>query len=560
MDQGRINLDWCLSLLQGLAGAGLRRVVISPGSRNTPLTLATVLHPRIKHDTVVDERSAAFFALGIARETAEPVALVCTSGSAVANWLPAVVEANRQQLPLILLSADRPWELQRCQANQTIDQIHLFGNQVRAFHQLPPAEASESGLRRLQSLGRELIREASMPRGGPVHVNLPLREPLVPRELPQSLPAANAEKPMSPQLGLSEEAVRMLAASLTAEQGIIVCGPCADCLAVLELAARLDCPVLADPLSGLRFASKASSVIVHYDLFLRAASQRKALSAGWVLQFGGTPVSKALQEYLNAQLAVPHWWIDASGRNMDRPNVQVETLQVSPQVVCGQLLSMDLRPSARGWQSKWLELDKQVEQRMQQQVLPLEAKIIRCVLEAVPAQSLLFSGNSMVVRFLDAFSGGLNKEISVRGNRGASGIDGNLSTFAGIASAFQGSGKVVGIVGDLTLFHDLNALSLAREQDMTLVLLNNNGGGIFDHLPQHDLPAYEACWRTPVELDHEHIAAAFGIAFSRVENETAFADALSRALSQPGMQLIEVLIDSACSNERYRNIMGQWAN
>ncbi|WP_456405112.1 2-succinyl-5-enolpyruvyl-6-hydroxy-3-cyclohexene-1-carboxylic-acid synthase [Thiolapillus sp.] len=556
MDQGRINLDWCLALLDGLVGAGVTRIVLSPGSRNTPLTLAAVLHPQLQQQVIVDERSAAFFALGMAMQSRSPVALVCTSGTAVANWFPAVAEANRQQLPLILLSADRPWELQQCQANQTIDQVKLFGEHVRAFHQLPVSE-SAAPLRRLRALGRQLVKQSSMPDAGPVHVNVSLREPLAPVKLPESVPPVKPNTPSAPILTLPEEALQTLASSISGRQGIIVCGPGPVDAAVLKLGEALACPVLADPLSGLRLLA-ASPVIRHYDLFLRSSATRQRLKARWVLHFGGLPVSRALQDYLDTQADAQQWWVDESGRWMDRPQAAVDTLQVSDGVFCRQLLDRGAPAPASGWLNEWQALERQAEQRLQQQELPLEAQIMRHALCALPAQSLIFSGNSMAVRFLDAYSDKRQQEIRVHGNRGASGIDGNLSTLSGIASTFEGEGKVLGIVGDLAFFHDLNALELARRQDMIVLLLNNHGGGIFDFLPQRELPEYDACWRTPVDLEHRHVAAAFGVDHTRVRDKEAFAEAFAVALNKPGLQLIEVVIDSAESNGLHRAVIDQY--
>ncbi len=557
MDQGRCNLDWCLALLDGLVGAGVEQVVLSPGSRNTPLILAAVLHPQLRHHVAVDERGGGYFALGMAMASGKPVVLICTSGTAVANWFPAVVEANLQQIPLILLSADRPWELQQCMANQTIDQIKLFGPHVRAFHQLPAAGFSPAALHRLRMLGRQLVRESTGVAAGPVHANISLREPLVPESLPQSFSAVEVKPLARAQPVLPQDGLQDLAAILAGRKGVIVCGPGAACPEVLRLGEALGCPVLADPLSGLRFSSSGGA-INRYDLFLRSKVNAVQLRAEWVLHFGGAPVSKALQQYLDEHGCVPYWWADASGRSMDRPGMAIETLPVSAQHLCRQLLSREL-PSAQNWLKAWRALNQQVETRLQQLELPLEVQVVRHALRELPEQSLLFSSNSMSVRFLDAYSGG-NKDIAVYGNRGASGIDGNLSTLAGIASMRRGEGKVLGIVGDLAFFHDLNALALARHQDMILLLLDNQGGGIFDFLPQRALPEYEACWRTPVALDWGQASAAFGVTSVQVRDMNAFVQAFSRAVMGKGMQLIEIVIDSAHSNALHQNIAAQWAD
>ncbi len=555
-DQGQINLNWCLALLDGLVSAGVSEIVLSPGSRNTPLTLAAILHPQLTYHVIVDERSAAFFALGLARKSEGPVALGCTSGTAVANWMPGVVEANQQQIPLLLLSADRPWELQQCSANQTIDQIKFFGQQVRAFHQLPLAEGEEKSLQRIMSLGRQMVRQTMMPCPGPVHANLPLREPLV----AEVVPDGHKPVPVIPQrdgeVRLDADTVQKTASILSAKPGIIICGPSADSRAILELGDALACPVLADPLSNLRYCS-ATDAVVHYDLFLRHA-QCADLVAEWVLYFGETPVSKPLQTYLHGQAKARHLRVDKNAREMLQGGVILETLVASDQAFCSQMLQETLRPAASAWHQQWQLFEQQAITLLQKLKLPPEGQLIRQALQELPPQSNLFVGNSLTVRFMDTYSGRQEKNFSVFGNRGASGIDGNLSTLSGIASASPATEKVLGIMGDLSLFHDLNSLATARNQDMILLLFNNHGGGIFDYLPQVSLPDYEACWRTPVTLDHEHIAKAFHIAYVKVEALNEFEALFTKALQSPGMQLIEIMVDSAESNRRHRTITDSW--
>jgi 2-succinyl-5-enolpyruvyl-6-hydroxy-3-cyclohexene-1-carboxylate synthase len=550
-DQGRINLDWCLALLDGLVSAGVSDIVVSPGSRSTPLTLSAVLHPQLNYHVVVDERGAGFFALGLARKSNRAVALVCTSGTAVANWMPAVVEANHQQTPLLLLSADRPWELQQCAANQTIDQVKFFGDQVRGFHQLPVAEMAAHALSRVQRLGRQAVRQATALNAGPVHINIPLREPLAPDELPRTHQEVTVDIVKDDGIRLNDDLVQGIVARLSGKPGVIVCGAGADSVAIAELGEALTCPVLADPLSGLRF-SPAVTALAHYDLFLHATASHD-LKADWVLYFGATPVSKSLQNYLEHQTKATHWRVDQSGREMGRGSIVAEILSASDQQFCKQLLGRGLSGTSPAWKSQWLSLEQQVEHELQQRRLPPEGQVIRQALRQLPAHSSLFAGNSLSVRFMDAYSGSLDKGFDVYGNRGASGIDGNLATMSGIASASEK--KLLGIVGDLTFFHDLNSLALARSQDMIVLLLNNQGGGIFDFLPRLSLPDYETCWRTPVPIDHEHIAGAFGISYARVEEIDEFEDVFWSAMEGSGMQLIEVMTDSVQSRLLHRNII-----
>ena len=257
-DAGAANLRWAMALVDGLTAAGVRHAVISPGSRSTPLALACLRHPRLRTWIQVDERSSGFFALGLSKADRRPVMIICTSGSAPANWFPAVIEANHGLIPLILLTADRPPELRDCGANQAIDQVKLFGGQVRASHELPLAEATAEALQNLSWLAARAVDQSRWPLPGPVHINVPLREPLVPSGiLPEydvaAFPATVSYPAMLPP---ADEIVRW-ATELSGRRGLIVCGEgeYSDGFpaALAQLAEQLACPVLADPLSNLRF-------------------------------------------------------------------------------------------------------------------------------------------------------------------------------------------------------------------------------------------------------------------------------------------------------------------
>jgi 2-succinyl-5-enolpyruvyl-6-hydroxy-3-cyclohexene-1-carboxylate synthase len=316
-DTGTVNLRWCAALLAGLVEAGVEEIVISPGSRNTPLTLAADLNPDLRCWVQIDERSAAFFALGMAKASRKPVALQCTSGTAAANWFPAVVEASQTGIPLILLTADRPWELQQCGANQTIDQIKLFGSHVQAFHQLSEADGADKALRRVRQLAVQVVQESLWLKPGSVHVNVPLREPLLPEETPPSLPLSGEERrgaahscpsPDKGRLGgVSFPPPAQLAQiydAISGKPGLIVCGEgdYADAFpsALMALAQTLAAPVFADPLANLRFGEHVSEhLLSRYDAFLRDVTFTGSHTSQWVLRFGTMPVSRALQQYLS---------------------------------------------------------------------------------------------------------------------------------------------------------------------------------------------------------------------------------------------------------------------
>ncbi|BAO43570.1 2-succinyl-5-enolpyruvyl-6-hydroxy-3-cyclohexene-1-carboxylic-acid synthase [Thiolapillus brandeum] len=558
-DPAKINLEASLALLDGLVGAGLERLVYSPGSRNTPLTLAAIRHAQVDECPAVDERSAAWLALGMARVSRRPVALVCTSGTAVANWHPAVVEADRQGIPLVLISADRPWELQQCAANQSIDQEGLFGRHVRAFHPLSPPDGLSDSIRRLRALGRQLLRESLGVDPGPVHLNFPFREPLVPLEPPGVSPAVTVEPLYSPVPALAPGELALLARQLKQGNGVIVCGPGDPLPEVLRLGEACGAPVLADPLSGLRFTgSRETDPLAGYDLFLRDQALARNLQPDWILHFGGLPVSRSLQNWLAGQTQARYWWVNPAGRTLDLPGASVETLPVSPDWLSQALPAMLPAGKSRDWCQAWQQQERRVRRLLEQVSPPLEVQVLRRLVDQLPDDSLLFLANSLPVRFFDACSGIRHTNVAVYGNRGASGIDGNLSTLAGLTRAWHGSGLAVGIVGDLAFFHDLNALSLCRQQDILLLLFNNGGGGIFDYLPQVGLAEHEQGWRTPVPLAYEHLAAAFGIPYQRLEQVEDMESVLTGLLPEKGCRLLEIVIDAEVSRQQYQEFTNQF--
>jgi len=543
-EQAIENLIWASHLIHGLAASGITHAVISPGSRSTPLTLACLQHSGLKTWVQVDERSAAFFALGLAKACQQPVILICTSGSAPANWYPAVIEADMGATPLILLSADRPAELRDCGANQSIDQTHLFGSHVRAFHELPPADARPAMLRYLRTLTARVVDQCRWPLPGPVHVNVPLREPLVP-----TAPLAPVEyiahvEVSHPHPSLSAEEVALLARKLAGGKGLIICGAgnhdSGFPTAVSFLARKLACPVLADPLSGLRFGNHdRASVLCRYDAFLRRRKFKENLNPDWVLRFGTMPVSKTLQQFLAAQPGIDHIVVDANGCWPDPLHQATRLVRADSAILCRQLESTLELPVP----SPWLEAFLAEERRaagLAQQNAPLEADVVRTIVDLLPDGGTLFSGNSMAIRDLDAFSGSGEKSLQIIGNRGASGIDGNVSTALGLAGG--STSTVVALLGDLAFYHDMNGLLAAQGLDVVFVVLNNGGGGIFEYLPQAQLEYFERAWLTPLGLDFAHAATMYGLAYKKISQAADFPAALALALVG-GAHLIEVMVE-----------------
>lgn len=548
------NLRWAMALVEGLVAAGVDRAVISPGSRSTPLTLACLRHPGMKSWIQVDERSAAFFALGLAKAERRPVALVCTSGSAPANWFPAVIEASYGLTPLILLTADRPSELRDCGANQTINQVGLFGGQVRASHELPPAGSTPQALRGLGFVAARAADQSRWPLPGPVHINVPLREPLVPSgglpEYEVAMPKAVSYPGMQPPA----DEIAALAKELSGRPGLIVCGegiyrdgfPAA----LAQLAEALACPVLADPLSNLRYgAHDRSRVLSRYDAFLRRENFAGNHRPEWVLRFGAMPVSKQLQNYLATCVAATHILVEQHGRWPDPLHQTTHLLRADPAAVCAALTAARLLPASAVWLEGFAAQERRAGALADAAGKPVEAEVVASLTRRL-AGGCLFSGNSMAIRDLDCFASGGDASLRIVGNRGASGIDGNVSTALGLCAAQDK--PVVALLGDLTFYHDMNGLIAARGVNITFIVLNNGGGGIFSYLPQAGLEDFERAWLTSTELDFSHAARMYGLNYRKVETGVDFDVALAAALEHDGPDLIEVTIDREVSVARHK--------
>ncbi|NEX22609.1 2-succinyl-5-enolpyruvyl-6-hydroxy-3-cyclohexene-1-carboxylic-acid synthase [Thiorhodococcus mannitoliphagus] len=605
--QACINLQWSLALMDGLIEGGMRRLIVSPGSRSTPLVLAGQRRPGLELTAILDERSAAFFALGLARASGRPVGILCTSGSAPAHWLPAVIEASESEIPLILLSADRPPELRGWGANQTIDQSALFSGYIRGFHDPGPAEDTPGALKMIRALGLRAATTSRSSPPGPIHLNLPFREPLVPSsecsELIASPPttspllqrgargdfgrhrshqeaieghllsaagcdtAAESRTQSGPTAGqdwpITDRARAHLdELPLSTGCGVICCGPgalskaAAD--ALWKAAMVLNVPVLCDPLSGLRFGPAGPGRITRYDSFLRNAPIAEALKPDWVLRIGRAPVSKTLLGWLADR---PTILLDPGGRWSD-PNHDVRwRLRLQPEAFFELILSAEwerdeISPRQLDWLHHWLSLEAEVDRRARQylQAAPwCEAHLIATLLDKLPGGEGLLCANSMPIRQLDTWSGSREASLEVFGNRGASGIDGQTSTLAGLGA---GGIPTTGLLGDLSFLHDLSGLLLGSAFDRPCVVINNGGGRIFDYLPQHGLPGFERFWRTPVQIELGNLLAGFGVRHRLAAGPEALSQALDEALdealrAESRLDVIEVVVDADTSRETH---------
>ena len=570
-DPGQANLTAACALADELALRGLEHAIVCPGSRSTPLALALATHPSIKTWVLIDERSAAFFALGRARQTKNPVAILCTSGTAAGNFLPAIVEANLSRIPLVALTADRPPELRDWGAAQTIDQVRIFGENVRWFVDMPVPDGHPALIRHTRATAARAMREARR-RSGPVHLNLPFREPLLPVDLHPPLDfsplyaggraGGKAIVGLEGHLVLDDATIDATADLISrTPRGVIVCGP-GESAALPEAATRLaraaGYPILADPLSGLRFGRHDRSlVITRYDTVLRNPDTSAALTPDLVVRVGAPPTSKPLQQFLAACQA-HHLLIDP-GPPRDPSHLASTVLAADPADTLSRIaerISTQSATTTGSWQGAWLRADGMASAALTA-ALTMDADLSEVlvaveVTRALPDGATLVVGNSMPVRDVDTFVRGDERQIRVVGTRGANGIDGVVSTAMGAAAGTNS--PVVLLVGDLSFYHDLNGLLAAHRFGLSLmiVVINNDGGGIFSFLPQAaqlDDATFETLFGTPIGLDISTAAALYGAAYARPGNKVALRRDLARGLRHEGLSIVEVV------TERQQNLL-----
>ncbi|ACL23168.1 2-succinyl-5-enolpyruvyl-6-hydroxy-3-cyclohexene-1-carboxylic-acid synthase [Chloroflexus aggregans] len=544
---------WVATIAQGLAAGGVRDVVVCPGSRSTPLALAVARSPHLRVWMHIDERSAGFFALGLARARSAPVAVLCTSGTAVANLLPAVVEANLARVPLLLLTADRPHELRDNGAPQTIDQVGIFGRNPRWSVDLPtPQDEALPYLR--ATIGRAIGVARSAP-AGPVHLNLPFREPLVPD---RALLANLLAEPVAPvsvmpsRRMVSATEIATLATSLAEyRRGLIIAGP--DCPPdlgplLVRLAHRLRFPILADPLSGVRYGSHTDELVLGaYDAFLRDEHFAATYVPEVVLRFGAMPTSKPVLLYLQRHPQVRQIVIDGGAGWREPTSLANEHVPVDEHWFCLALadaLASSQREGPTLWLRAWLTAEQAARSVIQDHVLSQtaisEPGLFARLGEWLPAGTTLFVGNSMPVRDCDSFLGPRTAPLTILGNRGANGIDGLVSTGLGLAAG--GAAPLVMALGDLSLLHDSNGLLAARFHNInaTIILINNDGGGIFSFLPQaSETDQFELLFGTPHGIDFAPLAALHNAQYTLATDWSVVHTALTASFAG-GLHLIEI--------------------
>lgn len=560
-----------------LARSGTRHAVISPGSRSTPLALLLAEHPSIQTWIQVDERSAAFFALGIAKAKNEPVAILCTSGTAAANYYPAVIEAQLSRIPLVVLTADRPHELRDSGAPQTIDQVHLFGTYPKWFVDMALPEQSEEMLHYSRICAARAVANATQTPAGPVHVNFPLREPLTPNlSLPSLWKSGRKEMEryttvISGRRHANDEQLEQLGKQIASvTNGLIVCGPLDNIhanLEIINLAEKLQFPILADPLSQLRTGSHHKDVVIEsYDAFLRSNDFTNTYKPEVIIRFGAMPVSKPLLLYIKNNPTCQQIIVD-EGLEWRDPTLSADYIvHTDPLQFCKQF-SRFIQPDRTEKKESWLLAWKKVNALSKSIITSKgvretinEGQVVLEAIEMLPDHTLLFVGNSMPIRDLDTFLFASEKQIVTMANRGANGIDGVVSTALGASIHFE---KSVLIIGDLSFFHDLNGLLAAKLYglNMTIIVINNDGGGIFSFLPQADynFAHFEQLFGTPTGLDFQYGVHMYGGQFERATHWYAFRSAFNASLEQSGLHVIEVITERKENVAIHRDIWNEVA-
>jgi 2-succinyl-5-enolpyruvyl-6-hydroxy-3-cyclohexene-1-carboxylate synthase len=534
---------------QELARSGVQQACTSPGSRCTPIVLSLARQPGIRASSHLDERSAGFFALGSARASGRPVAVTCTSGTAAANLLPAVVEAHHARVPLIVLTADRPPELREVGAGQTIDQDRLYGRAAKWFFEVGVHEATAEALRWMRTLACRACWSALGPPAGPVHLNFPLREPLV---LDQPLPDDGTARANGQPYVMVEPPAQAARASGPGPHPsgrlLVVAGDRTPEPADLaRFCAGAGIPLLADPLAGAR---RGPAAVAHYDLLLRAPVFLADHRPQFVFRVGDLPTSKPLRSWLAELTDVPQIAVDPDG-TWQGPDAAVG-LRLRSSLPEPQGLSVE-----SGWLSSWRTSDAlaaaAIEECLEDELS--EPLVARRLVEWLPSQATLFVASSMPIRDVEEFAARRPDPPRILANRGANGIDGTVSSAFGAASVTPG--PVVLLIGDVALAHDIGGLLAWRRLGIPLVivLLNNDGGGIFHFLPvAQEADAFEQHVATPHGLDFGHAAALYGLHHVRPGSPQELRQALAEALTSQAATLIEVRTEREANLELHRRV------
>ena len=566
-----VNTLWGAAIVEELLRAGIKHACITPGGRSAPLSFAMLTNPEFTTYVHLDERSAGFFALGRAKRTGLPTPIVCTSGTAVANLHPSVIEADLSRTPMLLFTADRPSDLLYSGSNQTIFQDNIFSKSTRWNRTLPEPELNERKFRSLRSAIARSLSECNGMSPGPVHLNTPFRKPLEPLDSPdESVLDFIKNNPLATKgrvgpytkitPGIStisdQDLIRISNILSESKNGLIIAGPSnphsisSDALSTLSKS--LGFPILADPLSGLRFGKHVDTSLIcgGYDSYLNPTTTKNWPNPDVVIRFGAAPTSVPLQNYL-LRTESYELLIDPAGQARDPSFSSSELVSCDPTWFAHSISArLSLEPGdlfnhfSTTESNYWGLIDSKS--------FFFEGSIASSILDISSDNSTIIISNSMPIRDIDRFGKPSSKQLTLIGNRGASGIDGVISTALGAASSTDD--QAILLIGDIAYFHDLSGLLALNKFNLKLIIIeiNNNGGGIFYRLPisKYD-PPFTAGFRTPHNLDLSHSSDLYGFDFTRVSTIEDFNLAYKSAIDKNESCVIEVISDPL-SNQSIR--------
>ena len=546
--------EYIAALVDEFYQLGVRHAVFSPGSRSTTMAMLFKEHEGFETYMNIDERSASFMALGIAKAHKEPTVLVCTSGSAVAHYLPAILEAQYTGIPLVVLSADRPHTLLHVGAPQTVDQHKIFGTAVNYFEELAVPQESH-----YYTYPRQVARKAYMKamdtKKGPVHINVPLFEPLVPELSRNHFEAGRSSfKVVKPNYGGAfscDDGNNLLERY---ERILILAGPQIDideAETIRSFGEALQAPILADPLSNVRGCSTSKVVISTYDALLAGQALWHELKPDCVIQFGQIVVSKRVQQMIAS-------WTDVEYIEV---NPTMDSMNPTGKTTMHMQASIDVFTHLYGKNNNsdtYLNIWRRLEQAGKKQLSLaidephcFEGRTIRELQKKIPEDGQIFVANSMTIRDFDYFWFSGESKAVLYGNRGVNGIDGTISTALGLAV----NGRPTYLVtGDLSLFHDLNGLAVAKTHNLnlTIILHNNDGGGIFEYLPQKGTKHFDYLFSTSQGLDYSGAAKLYGCGYTKISNPDELSSALAKIGQESGVHIIEIPTNREYSRELHK--------
>ncbi len=557
------NILWSTLFIEELSRAGLNEACISPGSRSTPLVYALAQNKKIRKTVIIDERSSGFFALGMSKNSLSPVLLITTSGTAVAELYPAIIEAYKSRTPLIICTADRPPELLNRGANQTINQNNIFGNHIRWFRDAGLPAINSYKLKQIRSLANEAYSKAQN-ECGPVHINFPFRKPFEPSSYTdfikeETLNSVNSylipdfsskrkNKPLSKKIQ---------SLVLNSKKGLILCNQAAytkrDFSGIMEFARKFTFLVAADGISGLRFGyGPSENVLVNCSSYASGQKFPANYDPDLIIQFGTAPTSKQMLDFLENSKAKKIFLNEYS--ELHNPTLSEGIfVQTGYNYFCNTFLNLPNpgknETDTKEWTKKIKTLESQANRIKQRHIysaaFPFEGRIIPELLTSIKRGSNLFVSNSQAVRDLDYFAPQINGHVSLYVNRGASGIDGIIATASGIK--FKSKKPTYLVIGDLAFLHDLNSLHLLKKMSLNLViiLIDNNGGGLFNMLPiANERSVFKKYFLTPHNMDFSPIIKAYGGHYSKIKSWRNLSQAFKEASERDKFSVLHIMTDS----------------